>query len=100
MTYRVRTLGIAVALALAAAFVTMYYVTSYKRNVDRTQEKVPVAVAARDIPAGTTGAMIVTKNLVRVEQVARSAVAPGIVSRPEEIARLVALQPTYAGEQV
>lgn len=100
MTYRVRTLVIAIGLAVAAALVVMMYVTSYKHRVDSKQEQVPVAVAARDIPAGTTGAVVVQKNLVRVEQIARQAVAPGAVSRPEDIARLVALQPTYAGEQV
>src|SRR3954454_14133458 len=100
MTYRVRTLGIAVGLAVVAGLMTMYYVTSYKHRVDSTQEQVPVAVAARDIPAGTTGATIVAKKLMTVEQVARRAVAPGAVSSPEDVARLVALQPTYAGEQV
>jgi pilus assembly protein CpaB len=100
MTYRIRTLAIALALALLAALMTMYYVTSYKHRVDRTQEQVPVAVAARDIPAGTLGSQIVAKHLVTVEQVSRRAVAPGAVSRPEDVARLVAVQPTYAGEQV
>src|SRR3954454_7721078 len=100
MTYRVRTLAIAIGLAVAAALLVMMYVTSYKHRVDSTQEQVPVAVAARDIPAGTTGAQIVQKKLVHVEQFARRAVAPGAVSSPADIARLVALQPTYAGEQV
>lgn len=100
MTYRVRTLVIAIGLAAAAALLTMMYVTSYKHRVDATAQEVPVAVATRDIPAGTTGALVVQKKLVHVEQVARRAVAPGAVSRPEDIARLVALQPTFAGEQV
>jgi len=100
MTYRVRTLGIAVGLAVVAGLMTIYYTTSYKHRVDATQEQVPVAVAARDIPAGTTGATIVSKKLVHIEQFARRAVAPGAVSSPADIARLVALQPTYAGEQV
>lgn len=100
MTYRVRTLGIAVGLAVVAGLMTMYYVTSYKHRVDSKQEQVPVAVAARDIPAGTLGATIVSKKLLHVEQVARRAVAPGAVSSPADVARLVALQTTYAGEQV
>ena len=100
MTYRVRTLVIAIGLAVAAALLVMMYVTSYKHRVDSTQQQVPVAVAARDIPAGTTGAQIVQEKLIHVEQVARRAIAPGAVSSPDDIARLVALQPTYAGEQV
>ena len=77
MTYRVRMLGIAVGLAVVAGLMTMYYVTSYKHRVDSKQEQVPVAVAARDIPAGTLGATIVSKKLLHVEQVAKAGGCPG-----------------------
>jgi pilus assembly protein CpaB len=100
MTYRIRMLAIAVALAILAGLLTLYYVTSYKHQVDSKQEQVPVVVAAKDIPAGTTGAQVVTKHLVQVEQIARRAVVPGAISKPAEISKLIALQPTYAGEQV
>ena len=55
MTYRVRNIGIAVALAVVAALLTTFYVTNYKRNVQQSEEKVAVYVAARDIPLGTSG---------------------------------------------
>ena len=100
MTYRVRTLGIAVALALLAALMTVYYTTSYKHRVDGRQAQVPVAVAAKDIPAGTTGSQLLAGRLLHIEQVARAAVVPGAISRPEDLAKLVAVQPTFAGEQV
>jgi Flp pilus assembly protein CpaB len=100
MTYRIRTLGIAIALAVLAGLMTLYYVTSYKQRVDSKQARVPVVVATGDIPAGTTGAQAVAKHLVHVEQMSRGAVAPGAISDPTEISKLVALQSTYAGEQV
>src|SRR5918996_1120547 len=38
MTYRVRNIGIAVALAAVAALFTSFYVTNYKRNVQQGEE--------------------------------------------------------------
>ncbi len=100
MTYRIRTLAIALSLAVLAALLTGFYVTSYKNRVDQRQERVPVVVAASDIPAGTSGAVLQSKRLLKVEQIARSAVVPGAISKPEALAKLVSTQPTYLGEQV
>src|SRR6266480_830664 len=38
MTYRVRNIGIAVALAVIAALLTSFYVTNYKRHVQRGEQ--------------------------------------------------------------
>src|SRR6476620_6257494 len=51
MTYRLRNIGIAIALAVVAALLTTFYVTNYKRSVQHGESKVPVYVASRDIPA-------------------------------------------------
>ena len=56
MTYRLRNIMIAVALALVAALLTSFYVTNYQRNVERDATDVEVFVATRDIPVGTSGA--------------------------------------------
>ena len=77
MTYRVRNIGIAVVLAAVAALFTSFYVTNYKRNVQEGEENVTVFVAARDIPAGTSGA-----KLTRSEMISRTR-SPGAVSHPE-----------------
>ena len=53
MNYRVKNIGIAVALAALAAILTSVYVVNYKRHVQNGEDKVPVYVAAKDIPAGT-----------------------------------------------
>ena len=47
MTYRIRNIGIAVALAIVAALLTTFYVTNYKRTVQQGEDMVPVYVAAQ-----------------------------------------------------
>ena len=100
MTYRVKNITIAVALALVAALLTSFYVTNYQRNVRQDETNVPVWVAKRDIPAGTAGADVERKGLLEKSEVVRRNVVPGAISSPDQVADLVATQPTYAGEQV
>lgn len=100
MTYRVKNITIAVALALVAALLTSFYVTNYQRDVRKGETNVPVWVAARDIPAGTSGADVERKGMLAKSEIVRRSVVPGAISSPEQIAGLVATQPIYAGEQV
>ena len=100
MTYRLRNIGIAVALAIVAALLTTFYVTNYKRTVQQGEEKVPVYVAAQDIDLGTSGADVAHRNMLRVEHVPRRSVVPGAISQPDQIDKLVAVEPIYAGEQI
>src|ERR687887_464663 len=82
MTYRVRNIGIAVALAAVAALLTSFYVTSYKRHVQRGEDQVTVLVAKHDIAQGTTGAD--AAHMLRAEQVARRSVVPGAISSRDQ----------------
>ena len=100
MTYRVKNIVIAVALALVAALLTSYYVTNYQRTVRADETNVPVWVAARDIPAGTPGSEIAAKGMLEKSEIVRRSVVPGAISDPEQVAELVATQAIYAGEQV
>jgi Flp pilus assembly protein CpaB len=100
MTYRVKNITIAAALALVAALLTMFYVTNYQRSVRENEENVPVFVAARDIPAGTAGADLVGRGFVEKTEIVRRSVVPGAISNPEQLDGLVATQAVYAGEQV
>jgi Flp pilus assembly protein CpaB len=100
MTYRLRNIGIAIALAVVAALLTTFYVTNYKRSVQHGESKVPVYVASRDIALGTQGSDIAQGSMLRVEQVPRRSVVPGAISQPSQIDKLVAVEPIYAGEQV
>ena len=56
MAYRARNILIAVALAAVAALLTSFYVTSYKRHVQRGEDHVTVLVAKKDIVVGASGA--------------------------------------------
>jgi len=98
MPYRVKNISIAIALALVAAMLTSFYVTSYQRNVREDETNVKVFVAARDIPAGTPGTEIA--RLLEPSEVVRRNVVPGAISNVGQVDELVAAQPIYAGEQV
>lgn len=100
MTYRVKNITIAVALALVAALLTSYYVTNFQRNVRQDETNVPVWVAARDIPAGTAGADLAGKGMLERSEIVRRNVVPGAISNPNQVEQLVATQPIFAGEQV
>jgi Flp pilus assembly protein CpaB len=100
MNYRVKNIGIAVALAALAAILTSVYVVNYKRHVQRGEGKVTVLVAAKDIPAGTSGADIIDQKLLKEQTVPRKAVVAGAISTPDQLAQYVATQDVYEGEQV
>jgi Flp pilus assembly protein CpaB len=100
MTYRARNLFVAIGLAVLAALFVGFYVTNYKRTVQHSQQHVTVFVAARDIPEGMSGADVASRGLLRQEEVLRQSVVPGAISDEKQIERLVAAQPTYAGEQI
>jgi Flp pilus assembly protein CpaB len=57
-------------------------------------------VAAKDIPQNTTGADVIGKGMLKTEQITRSAVVPGAISSADQIRNLVAIQPTFTGEQI
>lgn len=98
MTYRVRNIVIAVVLAALAALMTSYYVTNYKRHVQSDEKHVDVYVAARDIPAGTSGPD--AARMLKKKEVTQAAVAPGAIASPKDLANRLAAQRIYAGEQV
>jgi Flp pilus assembly protein CpaB len=100
MTYRMRNILIAVALAGFAALLVTFYVSNYKSSVQHGEAQVPVYVAAQDIPQGTLGSDVVSKGWLKTEQVARTTIVPGAISSPDQIKALVAIAPVYAGEQV
>src|ERR1041384_8695958 len=98
MAYRARNILIAVALAAVAALLTSFYVTSYKRHVQRGEDHVTVLVAKRDISPGTTGEeaakLMVSEELPRK---ARERIA-GAITKPDQLAGLVATQKTLQGQ--
>jgi Flp pilus assembly protein CpaB len=98
MTYRLRNIAIAVALAVLAAVIVSFYVKQQKQDLQRGQTLTAVYVAKEDIPAGTPGSEIASK-VERVE-VAKDASAPGAIVGPEDLEGKVSTEQIYANEQV
>jgi Flp pilus assembly protein CpaB len=98
MAYRARNIMIAVALAAVAALLTSFYVTSYKRHVQRGEDHVTVLVAKKDIPEGTSGAD--AAGMLTPLDVTRKSVVPGAISNTDQLAGLVATKQVLQGEQV
>jgi Flp pilus assembly protein CpaB len=98
MTYRLRNIAIAVALAVLAAMMTSFYVKQQKQDIQQGQVLTTVWVAKSDIPAGTAGDDI--PGQLESTEVAKSAVTPGAIVQPEDLAGKVSSETIYAGEQV
>src|SRR3954469_11831443 len=96
MSYRLRNFVIAAVLALLAGILTTTYVKGYKHRVQRGEDLVPVLVATRDVPTGTSAAAA----HLAVRKIERRTVVAGAVRGDVKLAGLFALEPTYAGEQV
>jgi Flp pilus assembly protein CpaB len=100
LAYRVRNIVIAVGLALVAMMLTLFYITNYKRSVQRDVASVHVYVAAHDVPAGVSGAELASGRDLHVVSVARRSVVPGAISSPDQVRDQVLASPLFAGEQV
>jgi Flp pilus assembly protein CpaB len=100
MTYRLRNIVVAVALALMAALLTTFYVANYKRHVRQSESTVRVFVAKRDVPQGTPGVELAKHGFVTTQDVAQRAVVPGAISSPDEVQNLLTSQAIFAGEQI
>jgi Flp pilus assembly protein CpaB len=98
MTYRLRNIAIAVALAVLAAMIVSFYVKQQKQDLQRGQTLTAVYVAKEDIPVGTAGADVADK-VTRVE-VAKDAAAPGAIVDPSDLEGKVSTEQIYANEQV
>jgi Flp pilus assembly protein CpaB len=68
--------------------------------VQHGEGKVTVLVAARDIPAGTSGAEIIDQKMLKEETVPRKAVVAGAISSSDQLSQYIASQDVYEGEQV
>lgn len=100
MTYRIKNVGLAIALALVAGLLVMFYVSNYKKNVQADEETVKIFVASQDIPEGTAGAQVVDSGFLTAQEIDRKNVAPGAISDPSQLEGTVAAQEVFAGEQI
>jgi Flp pilus assembly protein CpaB len=97
---RLRNLLLPVALAVLAVGLIGAYIVTYRNSVNEGAELVKVMVAARDIPAGTSGSSVASGGYLKTETVPRRAVVPGSVVSAAPLTSLVAKDPVYKGQQV
>lgn len=100
MTYRLRNIGLAIGLAAVAVLLVFYYVAQERGRLQDEKELVPVWVAAKDIPAGTSGGELESGRYIEKAEVERSLVAPGALLNPTSVEGKVVIDEVYKGEQV
>jgi Flp pilus assembly protein CpaB len=101
LTYRTRNFLLAAILAVAAFALTLIYVSHARSASPRSHGTgETVLVATRDIPVGTTGAELTGGGWVKPTPIDAADAAPGVAVNTNQLAQLVAVQPTYAGEQL
>jgi Flp pilus assembly protein CpaB len=98
MTYRLRNIVIALALALVAFMLTSFYVRQQREDAQQQAEPTRVYVATEDIEVGTPGAEAAA--LLEERKVSRENVVPGAVVSPDDVEGQVVTEKIYAGEQV
>ena len=101
LTTNLKNILIAAVLAIAAVALTLIYVSNSKSKDSATSPTFhTVLVAARDIPVGTTGVQLAHSGWLTTARVPSNAVASGAIEDKTTLATLVAIQPTYHGEQI
>jgi Flp pilus assembly protein CpaB len=98
MTYRLRNIAIAIALAVLAAMLTSFYVNQYKQDLKKNQEPTAIWVATEDIAVGTPGGDVA--DSLEKREIAKENVVPGAIVNPSDLEEQVVTEKIYAGEQV
>lgn len=99
-SYSSRKLAIAVTLAVAAAALMVIYGAQARANGAKTVSDKAVLVATRDIPLGTPASEITGGGWVTATRLPAGSIAAGALTSVAQLAHLVAVQPTYSGEQI
>ncbi len=100
MRRRTIAIIIAVVLALAAAGLVVWYVSSLREERTTVEQMQTVLVAKEDIPALTTGEAMIENGLVERQQVAVSSVVPGALSDETGLQGMVLTIPAAKGQQI
>ena len=100
MTYRLRNIGLALALAIGAVLLVFYYVGQERNRLQDGEELVSVWVATKNIPEGTAGATLESGNYIESAKVERDLVAPGALLQPNDVTNKIVANTIYKGEQV
>src|SRR5919206_4877819 len=94
---RLGTVFLALLLALGAAVAVIMYIANYRSSVHRSVATVPVVVANRDIPPGTTGEDAISKGYLVVKQIPLTALSTTAVQSTDALRGRVAATTVYAG---
>ncbi len=101
VSYRTRNILIAAGLGLLAVVLTLVYVSHAKSSSSAAvAAPVQVLVASKTIPIGTSGATLAGSGWLVAKTFQPSQVPAGAVKTVGQLSTLVAIQPTYAGEQL
>ena len=100
MRRRTIAIVIAVVLALAAAGLVVWYVSSLRQETATVEQTQTVLVATADIPERTTGEAIIENGLVQRQQVVVSSVAPGALTSEASLQGKVLIIPVAKGQQI
>ena len=90
----------AVVLALVAAGLVVWYVSSLKQETTPPVVTRTVVVAVAAIPARTTGEAMVANGLVKEQQIDASAVAPGAIDSISKLQGMALTVPVASGQQL
>jgi Flp pilus assembly protein CpaB len=99
-SYSSRKIAIAVTLAVAAAALTIIYGAQARPSTARAASGEPVLIATRDIPLGSSASEIIGGRWVSKVRMPADSIAEGALTSVAQLANLVAVQPTYRGEQI
>ena len=99
-SYRVRNLGVAAGLALAAVS-SLSRTSAATSTTSRAAKPTSlVYVASKPIPAGTSAADLLNSHLIHKTTVLQRNLVPGFVDDPAKLSNLFVTRPIFTNEQV
>jgi Flp pilus assembly protein CpaB len=100
MNYSVRNIVIAGGLAVVAIVAVLLYTSNVRDKARQDQHRVQVLVAAKDIPAGTTGKQVIDGHLLVPKAIVQTDQVPGALTSMQGLDNLVVSQTIYHAQQV
>ncbi|MDX6569829.1 MAG: pilus assembly protein CpaB [Gaiellales bacterium] len=100
MNYSVRNIVIAGGLAVVAIIAVLLYTSNVRDKARQDQHRVQVLVAAKDIPAGTTGKQVIDGHLLVPKAIIQTDQVPGALTSMQGLDNLVVSQTIYHAQQV
>jgi Flp pilus assembly protein CpaB len=100
MNYSVRNIVIAGGLAAVAIIAVLLYTSNVRDKARQDTARVQVLVAAKDIPAGTTGKQVIDQHLLVPKAIVQSDQVPGALTTTAGLDNLVVSQTIYHAQQV